>query len=111
MSTLMCYSRDDHFALLDPIDDAEREAMNQDAPETVRDIRADLGPLADRIDGTLYVIEEDVSEAASRGLVEQRGFGHLFLRRRKETIADHRTRLRARAMASSPGTASTSPRR
>jgi hypothetical protein len=63
------------------------------------------------IDRVLYIIKKIVPKAYRRGFVEQRRLDHLFLCGRKQTIRNHRRRLRARAIASSPGIECISPRR
>ena len=107
----MCHGNNDNFVTLDRVYQAERKAPDQCSTEPVCDGNAKMRSLADRVNGTLYVIEEQVAKPRSRRLVEECGFGHLFLRERKEPIADHRSRLRALAIASSPGTDFISPRR
>jgi hypothetical protein len=61
-------------------------------------------PTTAYVDRVLYVVEKVLTETRVRCFVEERGFGHLFLRGRKETVPDHRSRLRALSIASSPGT-------
>src|SRR5690348_11886594 len=107
----MRHCDDDNFGFVDGVDDAEWEAAKKRSSEAVRDCNSEMRPFANRVDRVLYVIEECIAKPRLRRLVEERSFGHLFLRRRKEPVADHRRRLRARAMASSPGTESISPRR
>jgi hypothetical protein len=63
------------------------------------------------IDRVLHVIEKIVAEPCGRGFVKQRCLDHLFLCGRKKTIRNHRRRLRARAIASSPEIECISPRR
>jgi len=99
------------FGIIERVDDAEWKSPKKCPSESVRDGNAEMWPLANRVDGVLYVIEEGIAKPRLRRLVEERGFGHLFLGRRKETVVDHRSLLRARAMASSPGTDGISPRR
>src|SRR5438034_11447940 len=88
---------------LNRIDDGERETTNQDATKPVCHALAKLRMFPHRIDRVLYIIEERVAQSRFGRLVEESGLGHLFLRWRKEPVADHRSRLRARAIASSPG--------
>ena len=107
----MRHRDDDNFRIVNCVDDAEWEAAEKRSPEAVRDRNAKVRPFANRIDRVLYVIEKSIAKTGLRQLVEESGFGHLFLGRRKEPVADHRRRLRARAMASSPGTEGISPRR
>ena len=102
---------DDNFGIVNGVDDAEWETTKKCSSEAVRDCNSEMWPFADGIDRVLYVIEECIAKPRLRRLVEECGFGHLFLGRRKEPVADHRRRLRALAMASSPGTEGISPRR
>ena len=107
----MRHGDDDNFRIVNRVDDAEREASEKRSAETVRDCNSKMWPLANRVDRVLYVIEECIAKPRLRRLIEEGGFGHLFLGGRKEPLADHRRRLRARAMASSPGMEGISPRR
>ena len=99
------------LARLNGIDDAEWEASDQYATKPVADRCSQLKSSADSINSVLYVIEEIVAKPGMRGLVEECRLGHLFLRGRKEPIANHLSRLRALSIASSPGTDLRSPRR
>src|ERR1700688_1738483 len=107
----MRHCHNDDVPRLEKVDDTEWKAPHQNAPEAVPDFDAKLRPLPNSIEGISDVIEKVLTEVRVRPLVEERGLGHLFLRGRKKTIPDHRSRLRARAIASSPGTDCISPRR
>ena len=107
----MCHCNNDNPVALERVYQAEREAPNQRSTEPVCDGNPEMRSLANRVNSPLYVIEEQVTESRSRRLVEERSLGHFFLCRRKKPIAGHRSRLRARAIASSPGTDFISPRR
>lgn len=101
---------DDLFRIRE-VDDAEWKPPHENSPKAVPEVNAEFRALPYGVDRESDVIQEVVAQVCMRQLLEERGLSHLFLGWRKETITDHRRRLRARAIASSPGTAWTSPRR
>ena len=107
----MCDSNDDDMTRLSRVDDAEWKTAHQDTTEIIVHGGAELRVLSDRVDRMLYVVEKIGTEPGAGGFVEKRRLDHLFLDGRKQTIGNHRSRLRARAIASSPGVACISPRR
>src|SRR5689334_15562353 len=103
---------DDHdlFAAIG-IYDAEGKTTKKRLSEFPTNGRTDSKTFQHRLNCALDVIEKRVSQSRDRRLVKGGGLVHVFPRQGKIAMADHFRRLRASAITSSPGIASTSPRR
>jgi hypothetical protein len=54
----MCHGNNDNFVTIDRVYQAERKTPDQCSTEPVCDGNSEMGSLANRVNGTLYVIEE-----------------------------------------------------
>src|SRR5688572_22865653 len=102
---------DDGFLATKRIDDAVRETTEKELSEGAPRRRTDSRALTQHLDRTIHIVEERGPQSRHPRLVERGGFVQLFPRQGKIAMGDHFRRLRASAITSSPGIASTSPRR
>src|SRR5688572_22553530 len=101
---------DDDLPVTGDIDDADWKASKEEPSKATSDGCSDSRGFANRFDCSLHIIEKCLPQSRHSRFVEGGGFIQFFPRRGKIAMADHFKRLRASAITSSPGIASTSPR-